>query len=77
MDTIETYRNYLEKLMIERANRIWDKRITAQTIFDRERDHYQLVYVGWQESRRVYGVVLHGILLRVKFGFRRMARRLV
>lgn len=43
MDTHTQYREYLHKLMIERANLVWDKRIQAQTIFDTERDHYQLV----------------------------------
>jgi hypothetical protein len=38
---------------------VWDERIQAQTIFDTERDHYQLVYVGWRNHRRIYGPVLH------------------
>ncbi|MEI2577631.1 XisI protein [Scytonema sp. PRP1] len=33
--------------------------VEVQTIFDTEHDHYQLVYVGWQKNRRVYGCVLH------------------
>ncbi len=36
-----------------------DNRIQAEIIFDTERDRYQLVYVGWRDSKRVYGVVLH------------------
>jgi hypothetical protein len=32
--------------------------VMVKTIFDTERDHYQLVYVGWHGSDRVYGVVL-------------------
>jgi len=59
MATLDTYREYIQDLMIQRANNVWDKRIMPETIFDRERDHYQLVYVGWQGARRVYGVVLH------------------
>jgi hypothetical protein len=59
MDTLETYRQYIQKLLTEHANLIWDKRIQGQTIFDTERDHYQLVYVGWRGAKRVYGVVLH------------------
>ena len=30
-----------------------------QTIFDTMRDHYQLIYVGWDKGRRVYGPVMH------------------
>ena len=59
MATLDTYREYIQDLMIQRANNVWDKRIMPETIFDRERDHYQLVYVGWQGALRVYGVVLH------------------
>ncbi|HBB31111.1 MAG TPA: XisI protein [Cyanobacteria bacterium UBA8803] len=57
------YREYIQKLMTERANLVWDKRIQAQTIFDTERDHYQLVYVGWRDSDRFYGVILHADII--------------
>jgi hypothetical protein len=33
--------------------------VDTQIIFDQERDHYQLVNVGWHADRRVYGCVLH------------------
>lgn len=32
--------------------------IEVQVIFDEERDHYQLIYVGWHGNRRVRGCVL-------------------
>ncbi|WP_345961213.1 XisI protein [Pseudanabaena sp. Chao 1811] len=36
------------------------KDVEAQTIFDVERDHYQLVYVGWSRNDiRDYGCLLH------------------
>lgn len=63
MDTHAQYREYIQKLMTERANLVWDKRIQAQTIFDTERDHYQLVYVGWRDSDRFYGVILHADII--------------
>ena len=53
MDTPTQYRNYLQKLISDRAKRAWDDRIQAQAIFDTEHDHYQLVYVGWRDSKRV------------------------
>ncbi len=59
MDTLETYRHHIKEIMIERAKLVWDKRIQAETIFDLKSDRYQLVYVGWRDSKRVYGVVLH------------------
>jgi len=36
-----------------------DDAVEAQLSFDRDRGHYQLVYVGWEGDRRVYGCVLH------------------
>ena len=59
MDTITQYRQHIKKLLSDRAKLVWDHRIQAQTIFDTEHDHYQLIYVGWRGSKRVYGVVLH------------------
>jgi len=36
-----------------------DSPVEAQIMFDTEHDHYQLVHVGWEKQRRVYGCVLH------------------
>lgn len=59
MAAVEEYRQYIQRLLSEHAQLVWDSRIQAETIFDQERDRYQLVYVGWRDSQRVYGVVLH------------------
>ena len=59
MATINEYRRYIQQLLTEHAKLVWDNRIQAEIIFDTERDRYQLVYVGWRDSKRVYGVVLH------------------
>ena len=59
MDTLETYRHHIKEIITEHAKLVWDKRIQAETIFDLKNDRYQLVYVGWRGSKRVYGVVLH------------------
>ena len=63
MDTISQYRQIIQQLIIKRAQQVWDKRLQAQTIFDIERDHYQLVYAGWRGSERFYGVVLHADII--------------
>jgi hypothetical protein len=59
MADINQYRQFIQTLLSQHAKNLWDTRIQAQTIFDTQRDHYQLVYVGWRNSERVYGVVLH------------------
>jgi hypothetical protein len=33
--------------------------VELQLIFDTERDHYQLVHVGWHQHRRKYGCLIH------------------
>jgi XisI protein len=59
MATTDEYRRYIQQLLEEHAKLVWDSRIQAEVIFDVKRDRYQLVYVGWRESKRIYGVVLH------------------
>ncbi|MFN9649226.1 MAG: XisI protein [Pseudanabaena sp.] len=59
MDTITQYRQYIKTVLENHARHVWDDRIQAQIIIDAERDHYQLVYFGWRDSKRCYGVVIH------------------
>ena len=59
MAKLDEYRQYIKDLLQQHASTVWDNRIQAQTIFDTEHDHYQLVYVGWREQDRIYGPVLH------------------
>jgi hypothetical protein len=59
MDTLTQYRQQIQTILKNHALHIWDDRIQAQIIIDTEHDHYQLVYVGWRNSKRCYGVVLH------------------
>jgi hypothetical protein len=59
MDTIAEYRQHIKTILSEHARLVWDNRIKAETIFDTEQDRYQLIYVGWRNSKRVYGVILH------------------
>lgn len=60
MDKLEEYRKYIKQLLISYSHyEKSDSGVEAQTIFDTEHDHYQLVYVGWENKRRVYGCVLH------------------
>lgn len=60
MDNIERYREIVKDILggyaqIKPAN----GDITRQTIFDRERDRYQLVNTGWENRRRIYGCLMH------------------
>ncbi|WP_414619031.1 XisI protein [Calothrix sp. CCY 0018] len=61
MDKLEQYREFVKKILTEHAQIATnnDDNVKAELIFDRENDHYQLAYVGWQGDKRVFGPVMH------------------
>lgn len=60
MADLEKYRACIRQLFTEYVQRVAsDNEIEAQIIFDVEADHYQLLYIGWQNKRRVFGPVMH------------------
>lgn len=60
MAKLEKYREYIKQLLISYSQyEKLNSPVEVQTIFDTEHDHYQLVYVGWENNHRVYGCVLH------------------
>jgi hypothetical protein len=60
MDRVREYRNIIKRIITEYAqfNPSYGD-INAETVFDEERDHYQLVYEGWNGFERVHGSVIH------------------
>jgi XisI protein len=63
MAKLEEYRSYVQCVLTDyakrRTSRNKDNELEMQTIFDTVRDHYQLIYVGWDRGKRVYGPVMH------------------
>lgn len=60
MVELEQYRQKIQKLLQDYADLDSnDPEVETETIFDTVRDHYQLVHVGWQDDRRIYGCSLH------------------
>src|SRR6266508_2687698 len=58
MGRIETYRAYVQELLERHAQRYpVCAGVEVQTLYDTERDHYQLLLVGWEELHRVYECV--------------------
>ncbi len=60
MEKLDKYRNSIVEIMKKYTNA--DSScgdIEVQTVFDRENDHYQIINVGWQNDRRIYGCSLH------------------
>lgn len=61
---VEQYRQYIQQILKERVERSRPRpnhpENEKQLILDTERDHYQIVNVGWRPNgRRNYGCILH------------------
>lgn len=66
MDKLEFYRDVIQSLLTTYASiPIANGEIDSYTVFDTQQDHYQVMNVGWDSYRRVYGCVLH---LDIKHG---------
>jgi XisI protein len=59
MASLEKYRACIQHLLTERARKGGDQWVEAQTIFDTAHDHYQLLYNGWHNTKRIFGPALH------------------
>lgn len=45
--------------IIEYAEFLKNNDAEVELVFDRERNHYLLVEIGWQDGYRIYGTLLH------------------
>ncbi|MBX3059716.1 MAG: XisI protein [Anaerolineae bacterium] len=59
MDTLNKYRQIVQNVLREYAVKPSHGEIDPEIIVDPERDHYELMHVGWDKSRRVHGSVIH------------------
>jgi XisI protein len=60
MAALTEYQQKIQDLLTELADYgSTDQEVESQLIFDVERDHYQLMHVGWRNKRRIYGCVVH------------------
>ena len=59
MDRAERYRGIVIRVIEEYArHRPSHGQIEAEAVVDRERDHYEVMHVGWDGARRVHGCVV-------------------
>lgn len=61
MDKLNQYRAYVEEVLKWYGDfkpREWEE-YERQLIFDRERDHYQVVDVGWNYPNRIHNCLVH------------------
>ena len=60
MDRVEQYRGYIKQLLTEYASyKSLNKTIERQFVCDTQNDHYQIVNMGWDGHRRIYGCTIH------------------
>lgn len=60
MDKLAQYRTCIETLLEQHSqHKTQDEEVENELFFDRDRDHYQLMRVGWKGLKRVYHTVLH------------------
>jgi XisI protein len=60
MDRLNRYRDIIENVLTERAGPPNPRHsVERQLIFDRARDRYLLMKVGWRDDWRVHGCPIH------------------
>jgi len=59
MEKLAQYRTYIKELLTRYGEPASSPEVEVQVVADVEHDHYQLVHVGWQNNRRIYGCILH------------------
>jgi hypothetical protein len=67
MDRIEEYREIIEKVLTDYASIPYSYGdLENRVAFDRQRDQYVLLCVGWNKERNEHGVVAHLEILNGK-----------
>lgn len=60
MDKIQHYRQLIRDILTEQAHPYnHSQEVEPSIICDAENDHYQLAYIGWEDQRRIFGIILH------------------
>jgi uncharacterized iron-regulated membrane protein len=60
MDKLTHYREIVRKVINEYASyKPSHGRIETEAIVDPEKDHFEVMHVGWDGERRVHGSVIH------------------
>jgi hypothetical protein len=60
MDKLERYRDIVRRLIAEYASyKPANGCIDTEAVVDRDKDHYEVIHVGWDGVRRVHGSVVH------------------
>ncbi|MEB3343481.1 XisI protein [Okeania sp.] len=60
MEKLKIHRYLVQELLLEYSqNKPAYGEIEVQTIFDTIRDHYQVVYIGWEKEHLIHNSAIH------------------
>ena len=60
LEKIQNYRTIIKQILSQHANyKPSYSEIEMQTLFDNEQDRYQVLAIGWNQEKRIYGCSLH------------------
>src|SRR6202035_3331512 len=60
MDRLERYRQIVRRVIEEYASyKPSNGQIDTEAIVDQDKDHYEVMHVGWDKHCRVHGSVIH------------------
>ena len=60
IEKIHNYRNIIKKIINHHASHQPSHgEIEMQTLFDNEQDRYQVLAIGWDNDKRIYGCSMH------------------
>jgi hypothetical protein len=60
MERLETYREIIQKVLDQHSQiKPSYGDIERFTAFDTQNDHYQVLSIGWEGHRRIYGCLIH------------------
>ncbi|CAN5730174.1 hypothetical protein BH24ACI1_BH24ACI1_07860 [soil metagenome] len=72
MDKLENFRNVIERILTEYAAIPFAYgEIDSEAVFDRAKDRYLLMTVGWKNERRVHSCLVHVDIIDGKFWIQR------
>jgi XisI protein len=60
MTKLEEYRDRVRQILIKYSQyKPSYGEVEIEQVFDAERDHYQIISVGWNKQKRVYSTMIH------------------
>jgi XisI protein len=60
MDKLELYRSIVTEMLTKYSQyKPSYGQVEIEQIFDRDRDRYQLLAIGWNQQQRIYGTTIH------------------